>query len=100
MTKFIEHIGNSLKEARLKKNLSQRALSGKTKIPQGHISNIERGEVDLQTSTLIEIARTLNLELMLIPTPLISTVQALMRGDTKQKPMYSLDEEYDRDIFS
>ena len=81
MAESIKYIGKLLKEARLRKGLSQRSLSGKTKIPQNHISRIENGGVDLQASTLIELSRTLNLELMLVPVPLVSTIQALINPE-------------------
>jgi len=97
MPESIKHIGKTLKETRSRKGLSQRSLSGKTKIPQNHISKIENGEVDLQTSTLIEISRALNLELMLVPIHLVPTIQALLsrekKKDVKQTPMYTLDQE-------
>lgn len=96
MIEFIEHIGKALKEARLKMGLSQRDLSKKAKIPQSHISKIENGEVDLQTSTLIEISRALDLEPMLIPIHLVPIIQGLLRdkvGDGRQTPMYTLDQE-------
>lgn len=101
MPESTKHIGKTLKEARVKKGLSQRALSGKTKIPQNHISKIENGAVDLQTSTLIEISRALNLELMLVPISLVPTFQALLsgdkKGDVKQTPMYKLNQENGED---
>lgn len=97
MHKSVAMIGLALKEARQKKFLSQRALSKKTGIPQSHISKIENGEIDLQTSSLIEITRALDLELMLVPRPLIPTFQTLMRQDKKdgeeQIPAYRLEEE-------
>ncbi len=40
MPESTKYIGKILKEARVKKGLSQRALSGKTKIPQNHILEI------------------------------------------------------------
>lgn len=97
MQESIKHIGKVLKEARSKKKLSQRSLSKKAKMSQNHISKIENGEVDLQASTLIEISRALSLELMLIPINLVPTIQALLtndgKGNTKQTPMYTLDQE-------
>lgn len=96
MKDSITHIGLALKEAREKKGLSQRALSAKTKVPQSHLSKIERGEVDIQTSTLIEIARVLDLEPMLVPRRLVPTFKALLRGSQntrKQTPLYSLEQD-------
>lgn len=87
----IEHIAQELKNARLKKGLSQRALSEKVKIPQSHISNIEQGLVDLQISSLIQLARTLELEVMLVPRPLVMTVKAMQRPDNIEEPLYRID---------
>ena len=95
MLESIQHIAEALKAARLKQKLSQRALSAKTKIPQNHISKIENGEVNLQTSSLIQISRTLGLELMLVPRQFVPTFEALLkdggRNSGKQIPLYQLD---------
>lgn len=97
MLDSLETIIAALKAARLKKGLSQRALSAKSGIPQSHISKIEKGEVDLQTSSLIEISRSLELELMLVPVKLLPTFRALLKGvsSEEQVPLYRLDEEED-----
>ncbi len=68
-----------LAAARHRAGLSQRALADKVGLAQSHISKIERGAVDPQISTLIEIARVLGLELSLVPTPLVPALRALMR---------------------
>ena len=75
-----EVVVHSLKVARESKQLSQRALSKKVGITQSHISKIENGAVDLQLSNLIELARALDLEVMLIPRKLVSTVQGMVRS--------------------
>ncbi len=97
MIESIAHIGVLLKAARLKKKLSQRDLSKKTRIPQGHISKIENGAIDLQTSSLIEISRALDLEPLLVPSYLVPTFEALMLGIRKDRqeqiPNYRLNEE-------
>ena len=87
----------SLKALRLKKGLSQRALSVKVGVPQSHISRIENGMVDLQLSSFIEIARALELELVLVPPSLLPTVRYLQNPSpgAEQKPMYSLTEDGD-----
>lgn len=94
-----EEIGARLKKARLQKKWSQRTLSLSVGIPQSHISKIENGAVDLQTSSLIQLARILDLELMLVPRQLVPSFQALMRerqkGASESIPMYRLEEEED-----
>jgi len=80
MTYVTEHIAGALKAARERKHLSQRALSSKAGVPQSHISRIERAEVDLRLSSLITLARVLDLELLVVPRRLVPAVQSLVRG--------------------
>jgi transcriptional regulator with XRE-family HTH domain len=75
-----EPILHALKETRQKKGLSQRELSAKAGVPQGHISKIESGLVDLKLSSLIALARILDLEVMTVPRSLVPAVQAIMRS--------------------
>lgn len=100
-------IPEALKAARLNRKLSQRALSGKSGIPQSHISNIEKGAVDIKLSTLNELARALELEPVLVPRqqlPVISSIihnTGIVTGDSDDvrivkdglRPAYSLDED-------
>ena len=75
-----DHIATILRDARHKKNLSQRDLSGVSGVPQGHISKIEKGAVDLRLSSLVELARALDLELALIPRSAVPAVQSIVRS--------------------
>jgi len=75
-----DHILKNLKEARQKKGLSQRALSAKSGVPQSHISKIESGVVDLRISSLIALARVLDLELELVPKKAIPAVKSIVRS--------------------
>jgi transcriptional regulator with XRE-family HTH domain len=90
-----EHVIQTLKLARQEKHLTQRELSAKAGVPQGHISKIENGAVDLKLSSLVELARTLGLELMLVPRRLVPAVEMLSQGSDPtrpQRPAYTLDE--------
>lgn len=95
----IAYIVEALKAARIKKGLTQRALSIKTGVPQSHISKIENGAVDLYASSLVEISRVLDLELMLVPRQLVASFKALIRSrhsdSPEQTPLYTLDQEDD-----
>jgi transcriptional regulator with XRE-family HTH domain len=66
-----------LAAARRSAGLNQAALAQRIGADQSYVSKVERGRVDPQISTLIELARALDLELMLIPRQLVPTVQAL-----------------------
>jgi transcriptional regulator with XRE-family HTH domain len=73
-------ISYSLRRAREAKGLSQRALAGLSGVPQSHISTIESGGVDLRLSSLVEIARALDLELALVPRKGLSAVSSIIRS--------------------
>ncbi len=100
MVYVIEYLARALKEAREKKKLSQRALGKVTGMPQARISMIENAAVDLQASTLIEMARALDLEVMLVPRKHVPAVKSLTSLSAKSdidaappRPAYALDDE-------
>ncbi len=103
MTYATEHIAAGLKAARESKGLSQRELGAKSGVPQGHISRIENGAVDLRLSSLVALARALDLELTLIPRKIVPAVRSIVRSSTRGtvqdgevvRPAYSLDENDD-----
>ena len=86
MTYATEQIARALRNAREARGLSQRALSAKAGIPQGHISKIENGAVDLRLSSLVELARVLELDLVLVPRKAVSAVQAIVGRSAKTAP--------------
>lgn len=79
MSYSLEEIAGTLKTARHNKQLSQRELSDKVGLPQSHISKIENATVDLKLSSLSELARALELELVLVPKKALPAVQSLIR---------------------
>jgi transcriptional regulator with XRE-family HTH domain len=98
MSHVTDDIAKALKKAREHKGLSQRALGRKAGVPQSHISKIESGAVDLRLSSLIELARALDLELALVPRRALPAVQSIVRtggGLADVRPAYTLDDEDD-----
>ena len=83
MISAIEPIIRQLRKARGARKLSQRALSAKAGLPQGHISRIEAGEVDLRLSSFVGLARALDLEPMLVPRRQIKAVDAIIRSSRR-----------------
>lgn len=70
----------TIRQARRQKGWTQRDLSARSRMPQAQISRFENGEVDPQVSTLVELARTLDLELQLVPRSAITAVEAAVRS--------------------
>ena len=99
MNHSTRYISLRLKEARENKGLSQRELSAKSGVPQGHLSKIESGHVDLRLSSLVAIARVLELELALIPRKHLSAVNTIVASASSDtdgeppRPAYYLDGE-------
>jgi hypothetical protein len=48
-------------------------------LPQTHISNIEAGRIVPRFDTLLDIVRTLDHDLLMVPRSLVPAVQALVR---------------------
>ena len=85
-----EHVARTLRNAREARGLSQRALSARAGIPQSHISKIENGVVDLRVSSLVELARVLDLDLVLVPRKAVSAVHAIV-GRSDERTLASVE---------
>ncbi len=81
-----------LKTARQEKGMKQSEFGGKLGLPQSHISKIESGKTDPRLSTVIDMARIADHELMLIPKGLASVVRTMAEGGNEQEPMWKPDE--------
>ena len=80
MTYATDGIVQTLRRAREQSGLSQRDLSARIGVPQSHISKIESGATDLRLSSLVELARALHQELVLVPRKLLPAVEAITRS--------------------
>lgn len=78
MTYALEDIGASLKAARTRRGLSQRALADAAGTDQARVSKIEAGDINLRLSSLIDLARTLGLELILAERHHLPAIKAMM----------------------
>lgn len=88
----IQELISTLKAQRKAKKLSQLELAAKIDAPQSYISKIESGTVNLTLASTVEIARTLGLELMLIPRNKMLVVEGILAakipGENIQRPAY------------
>ena len=75
----LERISQAIRETRQTKGWSQRELSARSRIAQPQISRFENGDVDLQLSSLIELARALDLDLQLVPRSALPAVAAVVK---------------------
>lgn len=71
---------------RIGTGISQRDLSARSGLSQAHISQIESGKLEPGLSSFIDLARALDLELMLVPKRMLPAVQGLLR-ETRPKEL-------------
>jgi len=94
------HLTECVREVREASGMSQRALSKRTGQTQSHISQIESGKMEPGLSSFIDMARALDLEVMLIPKKLVPGVRGLVSTQathlnaaaSSPKPAYTLDD--------
>jgi DNA-binding XRE family transcriptional regulator len=85
-------INEQIRDARRARHVSQKTLGTWVGLPQSHISEIETGKVDPRLSNVIEMARQLDNELLLIPRALVPAVRALLAGET-EAPLWQVDDD-------
>lgn len=88
----MSEIITQLKSARQDKKLKQSELGSKLGLPQSHISKIEQGGADPRLSTVTDMARLLDQELVLVPRAMVPVIRAMISGDVQQ-PMWQIDDE-------
>lgn len=76
----IQSLIKTLKAQREAKKFSQRELAEKIGVPQSHISKIESGKVNPRLSSFIDMARALNLEVVLIPQEKLLMITTILQS--------------------
>lgn len=96
LSPLLDLISRSLRNARAASGLTQRELGERVGLPQSHVSKIEQGVVDLQLSSLAELARALDLEIRLVTRSALPAVDGMIRslaisdGSPVQQPALTL----------
>jgi transcriptional regulator with XRE-family HTH domain len=80
----VKQLAQTLKDARIARGFSQRELAERAGLGQNRLALIEAGGVDLRTSTLVQLARALDLELVLAPRRVLPAVQSLTGGYSRR----------------
>jgi len=70
--------------------MSQAKLGKLLRMPQSQIARIERGRSDVRLSTIVDIARALDLEPMLIPKRLSTAVRYMIAEKPDQSSQEAL----------
>lgn len=88
----LKSLVSNLAQHRKQQSLTQADLAALLNLPQSYIAKIESGNTDLRTSKLVEMARVLGLEVMLVPKANLYQVNQILAGEehsiVRQTPEY------------
>ena len=89
-----QELVRELADARRREGLSQRDLARRLGIPQSHVSNIECGKTDLRLSSLIDFARAVELEVVLVHRKSLPALRSILAGSLSGSPPGHTSDEY------
>ena len=85
----LQDIGAQIAQARRSAGLTQEQVANLAGITRPRFRDIEKGVAAARTSTLLNIARAVGLEVMLVPQPLMPAVRALLQqGADDDQPAF------------
>ena len=82
----IQLIIQTLRDARKKAGMTQAELGKLLGLPQAHISAMESGGVDIRASTLLDWARAVGGEVLVVPRALVPALRYLDSGASGAEP--------------
>jgi transcriptional regulator with XRE-family HTH domain len=80
-----EDLIREIRDRRTDAGVSQRALAARSGLTQAHISQIETETLEPGLSSFIDMARALDLELMLVPKKFLPAVQGILRQKSTER---------------
>ncbi|WP_041798541.1 helix-turn-helix domain-containing protein [Rhodopseudomonas palustris] len=92
---LLKELGLSFRTARLAAGLSQEEIALRANISRPRYRDIETGAAAARATTLINIARALGLEMMLIPQAMVPAIQSMLQpaADDDDRPAFTSDAE-------
>ena len=81
----------TLKKIRKEQKLSQKQFGFLMGWPQSHLSAVEGERIDPRLSSVVQMARVLNHELIVVPTALLPTIEGLIHGEeADEEPLWKI----------
>ena len=80
-----EDLIRAIRDRRTDAGISQRALAARSGLTQAHISQIETGTLEPGLSSFIDVARALDLEIVLVPKKFLPAVQGILRQTSTEQ---------------
>ncbi|MQW42137.1 helix-turn-helix domain-containing protein [Sinorhizobium meliloti] len=87
-----EHLIRQLRATREAQKMSQRELSARSGLTQSHISQIERGTMEPGLGSLVDVARALDLEIVLAPKKLMPAIRNILDSASASSDVLTSDQ--------
>ncbi|MBB3454287.1 transcriptional regulator with XRE-family HTH domain [Rhizobium sp. BK313] len=87
-----EYLTQRIRAAREAMKMSQRELSARSGLTQSHISQIERGTMEPGLSSLVDVARALDLEIVLAPKKLMPAIRNILESASATSDTLTLEQ--------
>jgi len=96
-SKLLTELGLLFRQGRQRARLTQDQVASRAGLSRPSYRAIETGAAAARASTLVNIARALGMEMMLIPKQLVPAVQAMLHAGDEDQPAFTADPEDDRE---
>ncbi|MHB0790621.1 helix-turn-helix domain-containing protein [Bradyrhizobium sp. 5.13L] len=92
---LLKDLGLRLRKARLAARLSQQQIAQRANISRPRYRDIETGAAAARATTLVNVARALGMEMMLIPQAMVPAVQSMLQpaDSDDDRPAFTSDVE-------
>lgn len=91
---LLKDLGLRFRKARLAAGLSQEEIAQRANISRPRYRDIETGVAAARATTLVNIARALGMEMMLIPQAMVPAVQSMLQpAADDDRPAFTADAE-------
>lgn len=92
---LLKELGLRFRKARLAAGLSQEQIALRANISRPRYRDIETGVAAARATTLVNVARALGMEMMLIPQALVPAIQSMLQpaADDDDRPAFTSDAE-------
>lgn len=83
MTIEADEMTKQLRERRLELGISQTEVGERCGIAQPHVCRIENGGINIRVATLVQMARALECELMIVPNRVVAATKAAIEQSSE-----------------
>ena len=92
---LLKDLGMRFRKARIAAGLSQEQIALRANISRPRYRDIETGAAAARATTLVNVARALGMEMMLIPQAMVPAIQSMLQpaADDDDRPAFTSDAE-------